>query len=189
METQTGDFFVPRHSTTDRLREDLLFDPGSPIRPFNEALHATVRDLVNRMNREYLAARFALGEAYGDRSVLGLILVYEPTFESNTNLELGYIRWRSGSSKVNKSRASKGARPITRRVPKHRNALHYSASDFSRVHNWHRAPHWEKRLVMLTETKIRPLRDALRAHEKAQRAYLFSPPIPELDFSFSPVED
>ena len=28
---------------------------------------------------------------------------------------------------------------------------------------------------MLTETKIRPLRDALRAHEKAQRAYLFSP--------------
>lgn len=180
---------MPRHSTTERLREELLDHPDSPIRPFNETFHTTVRELVSRMNSEYLTARFAIGEAYGDRGILGLILVYESILKANTRRELGYIRWRSGSSKVNKALIQRGKPPVTRRVQKQRNSPHYGISDFSRLQNWHNAPSWERRLVMNAETKIRPLRDVLRAHERSQRSYLFSPPIPELDFSYLHLDE
>lgn len=181
---------MPRESRLEILRSELLDVPETPIQAFNAAFHSSCRDLVARMNREYVATRAALAEALGDRPILGLILVYEQSFESNTGLELGYIRWRSGIGKTNKAQAVKGKPPVTKRILKSsRSNPHYMLADFVRIRNWSKAGDWERRLVMETETRIRPLREALRKHEQTQRAYLYGPKIPELNFSFSVFDD
>ena len=181
---------MPRDSRLEILRSELLDVPETPIQAFNAAFHSSCRALVARMNREYVSARAAFAEAFADRPVLGLILVYEQRFESHTGLELGYIRWRSGIGKTNKAQAAKGKLPVTKRIPKSsRSNLHYMLSDFAGIRNWSKAGDWERRLVMETETRIRPLREALRKHEQTQRAYLYGPTIPELNFSFSLFDD
>lgn len=104
---------MPRDSRLEILRNEILDFPGSPIQTFNAGFHDASRELVARMNREYLSARAAFAEAFRDRPILGLILVYESGRESHTGLDLGYIRWRSGIGKTNKALVSDGKPPIT----------------------------------------------------------------------------
>lgn len=176
---------MPRNTSHDKLRTDLMDLVGDGIFQFNAAVHQQARDLVIAINQNYLNKRNAELGTSPESYPLGLFIRFESKIEMHTGLEAGYIRWRYGRFKVNKSRSATGKPPITRRVRKgSRVQLHYMLSDFSRIPFWNKAPSWEHRLVMYTERKVRPLREALHAYKEAQRSFLHSPAIPNIDPNF-----
>lgn len=176
---------MPRDTSYEKLRTDLLEMLGDGINQCNSVVHQQVRDLVTAVNQNYLHRRNAYLGTSPESYPVGLFVCYEAMRERHTGLETGYIRWRYGRFSINKSRRATGKPPITRRVPKtSRTLLHYTDSDFSSVPSWAKAPPWERRLVMYTEKKVRPLRDALHAYKEAQRRFLHIPPVPSIDPSF-----
>lgn len=177
---------MPRASSLNNLRTDILQTLGPAIQAMNTDVHAKVRETVRQINQEYISSRkAALGRSQQNTYTTGLYLSYESTIEKHTGLEIGYIRWRHGRYSVNKPRRHANKTPLTSRVGKvSRAQLHYSVADFERVPRWRVAPPWERRLVLYTERKVRPLREALQAHKEAQRTFLHAPTIPDIDVSF-----
>ncbi len=165
---------------------DILEVLGPGIRELNSAFHTRIREAVQTINENYLHARNAsLGAATDAKYPIGLYVCYEIHIETHTNLETGFIRWRYGRFAINKSRSRGRQHPITYRVPKSsRTQIHYSRSDFEQVPLWRSAPNWEQRLVLYTEKKLRPLREALQSYKEAQRHFLYAPPMPDVDLSF-----
>ena len=178
---------MPRICTKDRLRTNLMEEIGPVLKHFNTILHQQARELVQVVNENYLYARgVTLKTDPTTRWPIGLVLSFESIVETHTGLESGYIRWRYGKFTINKSLRKPGNRPITLRVPKSSRAnLHYERSDFATLPMWHKAPHWEQQLVMYTEKKVRPIREALHAHKESQRLFLHAPLIPNIDTGFA----
>lgn len=178
---------MPSNCTKDKLRTDLMEEIGPVLQRFNTTLHQQARDLVQVINENYLYARgVSLKQDETTRWPIGLVLSFESIVETHTGLESGYIRWRYGKFTINKSLRKPGSSPITLRVPKSsRKNLHYERSDFATLPMWHKAPHWEQKLVIYTEKKVRPIREALHAHKEAQRLFLHAAPIPNIDTGFA----
>lgn len=177
---------MPRNTSLDRLRLDLVATLGPTLEKMNTAFHRQIRDNVHLINEHYLHVRnAALATSQDTKYPIGLYLCYESTTEKHTGLEIGYIRWRYGRSSTNVSQRNARRHPITQRVRRNdRSQIHYTLSDFVRVPRWERAPRWEQRLVMYTEQKVRPMREVLQEHKKAQRMFLHSPSVPDIDPSF-----
>lgn len=176
---------MARNTSHDKLRHDVMALIGPGIVQLNALVHQQVRDLVLAINENYLHRRNAALGSSPERYPIGLFICYESRRETHTGLESGYIRWRYGRFSINKSRSATGKQPITRRVRKgSRLQIHYMPNDFSAVPLWNRAPTWEHRLVMYTEKKVRPLREALHVYKEAQRLFLHAPVIPAIDPGF-----
>lgn len=163
------------------FREELMDEIGPAVHAWNDRLHQGWRDTTEVLNADYLRKRKELlDQDESTKYSRGLVLSFEPAREANTGLQIAYIRWRKGPAKTQKN-AARGLYPkVTHGTPVGRvnkggprGVQEYTREALLAVLG--KAPKWEQNLVLATERAIRPIRDAMKAHEEGQRVYLHGP--------------